>query len=81
VANADPFDVAATDCVGKRVQRIADQSENVLDPDLLKHADQNIRNRLRHRRLLLLQSFDRRQRQQRSLLWRTTVAAIVPSIP
>ena len=53
VANADPLDVAAANRVGERIKRVADQSENVLDSDLLERADQNIRHCLRHRRPLL----------------------------
>ena len=49
MADADPFDVAAANGVGERIQRVADQSENVLDPDLLERADQDIRNRPGHR--------------------------------
>jgi hypothetical protein len=52
VADADPFDVAAANRVGERIERVADQSENVLDPDLLEHADQYVRDRLGHLRLL-----------------------------
>ena len=52
VADTDPLDLAAPDGVGKRVERVADQAEYLLDPDLLKHADQNVRNCLCHLSLL-----------------------------
>src|SRR5271154_1174761 len=54
VANADPFDFAAPNRIGERIQRIADQSEYVLDPNLFKHADQDLSNCLRHLWLLPL---------------------------
>ena len=46
VADADPFYVAAADRVGKRVERVADQSEDMPDPELLERVDENVRNRL-----------------------------------
>ena len=52
VTDADPLDAAAPNRVGERIERVADQSENVLDPDLLEHADQYVRYRLGHLRLL-----------------------------
>ena len=52
VTNADPFDLAAAHRVGERIERVADQRENLPDADLLKHADQNFRHCLRHRTLL-----------------------------
>src|SRR5580700_3703663 len=52
VADADPFYIAAADRVGERVERVADQSEDMLDPELLERADENVRNRLRHLCLL-----------------------------
>ena len=52
VADADPFDLAAANRVGERIERVADQPENVLDADLLEHADQNVRDCLGHLRLL-----------------------------
>jgi hypothetical protein len=52
VTHADPFDGTAANRVRERIERIADQSENVFDPDLLKHADQHVRHRLGHLRLL-----------------------------
>src|ERR1700733_10186664 len=48
VADTDPLDLAAPDGVGKRVEGVADEAEYLLDPDLLKHADQNVRNCLCH---------------------------------
>src|SRR5271166_2787792 len=57
VAHADPFDIAAANRVGERIERVADQSEDMLDPDLLKRADQDVRYRLGHLRLLLLQPY------------------------
>jgi hypothetical protein len=41
VTDADPFDVAASDRVGERIKRVADQSEDVLDHDLFEHANQD----------------------------------------
>jgi len=52
VANADPFDAATTDRIRQRVQRISDQAEHVSNTDLLERADQNVRDCLRHARLL-----------------------------
>src|SRR5713226_2185058 len=52
VADADPFDVAAANRIGERIERVADQSEDVLDPDLFEHANQDACYRLGHRRLL-----------------------------
>ena len=52
VADADPFDVAASNRVGERIERIADQAEDLPDADLLERSDQHIRNRSRHPRLL-----------------------------
>jgi hypothetical protein len=54
VADADPFDAASTNRVRQRVQGVADQPEYVPDTDLLKHTDQDIRNRLRHLPLLVV---------------------------
>ena len=45
---ANPFDMASPDRVGERIQGVADQREYMLDPDLLEHADEEIRNGLRH---------------------------------
>src|SRR5260370_909531 len=52
VADADPRDVAAANRIGERIERVADQSEDVLDPDLFKHANQDACYRLGHLRLL-----------------------------
>ena len=41
MADADPLDVAAANRVGERIKRVADQSEDVLDPDLFEHANQD----------------------------------------
>jgi hypothetical protein len=38
--------MAASDRVGERIQRVADQSEYVLDPDLFEHTDQDVCDRL-----------------------------------
>jgi len=48
VADADPFDVTVANGIGERVERVADQPENVLDPDLFKHAHQYVRYGLSH---------------------------------
>jgi hypothetical protein len=52
VTDADPLDVASPNRVGERIERIADQSENMLDTDLPEHIDQYVRHRLGHLRLL-----------------------------
>src|SRR5580658_4034868 len=52
VADPDPFDLAPSHRVGERIERVADQAEDMLDPDLLEPADQNVGNRLGHRPLL-----------------------------
>ena len=44
----DPLNRAAPDRIGEGIKRIPDQSEHMLDADLLERADQNIRNCLRH---------------------------------
>jgi hypothetical protein len=44
VPDTDPFDPAATHRVGKRIERVADQAENVLDTDLFDRAHENVRN-------------------------------------
>ena len=54
VANADPFDVTAANRICERIKRIADQSKNVPDPNLLENADQNVGHSLSHQRLLLM---------------------------
>jgi hypothetical protein len=48
MTDADPFDSASSNRVGERIQGVADQCEYMLDPDLLKHTHQEIRNRLCH---------------------------------
>ena len=45
MTDADPFDLAAPDRVGERIERVADQSEDMFDADLLEHANQKFRNR------------------------------------
>ena len=52
VADADPIDAAASYRVGERVERIADETEDMPDADLLKRSNQHIRNGSRHPRLL-----------------------------
>src|ERR1700688_4989977 len=54
MADTNPFDAASTDRVRQRVQGVADQSKYMLDTDLLKRTDQDIRNRLRHLPLLVV---------------------------
>jgi hypothetical protein len=39
VTNTDPCNVAAANGIGERIERVADQSEDVLDPDLLECAN------------------------------------------
>jgi hypothetical protein len=48
VTDADPLHVATANGVGEWVERVADQTKNVLDPNLLEYADQNVGYRLRH---------------------------------
>jgi len=43
VTHTDPFDAASADCVRQWVQGVTDQCEDLLDTDLLEHADQDIR--------------------------------------
>ena len=52
VADADPFDAAAPNRVGEGIERIADETEDMPDADLLKRSNQHIRNSSRHPRLL-----------------------------
>jgi hypothetical protein len=61
VAHPDPFDVAAPDCVAEGVQRVANQSEDLPDADVLERADQEIRHGLGHRQLLPLQNVEANQ--------------------
>ena len=56
VAHTDPFDIAATNRVRQRVQRVGDQSEDMLDAGLLEHGDEDIRNRFSHLPLLFVSS-------------------------
>jgi hypothetical protein len=58
VADADPFDAASANCVGERIERVTDQSENVLDTDLLEHVDQNVCDCLGHLQLLSASLYD-----------------------
>ncbi len=49
VADADPFDLAAApNRIGQRIERVADQAEDLRDADPLKHLDQEIRYRICH---------------------------------
>jgi hypothetical protein len=52
VADADPLNLAAANRVGERIERIADEAEDMLNSDLFEHTDQNVCYRLRHLRLL-----------------------------
>src|SRR6202050_1722312 len=56
MANADPFNVAAADGVGERIERVADQSENVPDTDLLQSFHQYVGHSVCHRCLTLTRS-------------------------
>ncbi len=42
MTDADPFDLASSHRIGQRVERVADQSENAFDADLLEHANQKL---------------------------------------
>jgi hypothetical protein len=44
MADADPFDLALPYLIRKRIEGIADQSEDAFDADLFEHADQLTRN-------------------------------------
>jgi len=46
MTDTNPFDIASTERVGERIQRVADQSKYLLDPGLFEHTDQDFRNRL-----------------------------------
>src|SRR5262245_27897503 len=50
--DVDPFDLAAANRIAQWVERVPDQAEDLLDPDLFKHGDQSIRHHLRHLSLL-----------------------------
>ena len=52
VADAHPFDEAAPIRVGEGVERVADETEDMPDADLLKRSNHHIRNSSRHPRLL-----------------------------
>jgi hypothetical protein len=54
MSDADPFDATSASRMGKRIERVADQSKNVLDANLLKHANEDIRNCMGHLRLRFL---------------------------
>src|ERR1700691_1532911 len=53
VADADPFNVAAAHGVRERVERVADQSENLPDANLLQGVYQYVGHCVSHRCLLL----------------------------
>jgi hypothetical protein len=46
MADANPFDLATADRVGKRIEGVANWSKDVSDPDLFERTDQNVGNRL-----------------------------------
>jgi hypothetical protein len=46
MADTDPFDLAASDRIPERIERVPDQPEDMLDPDLFEYADQTLCNRL-----------------------------------
>jgi hypothetical protein len=48
MANANPFDGRASQGIGQRIERVADQRENLLDADAFKNTNQCIRDRLSH---------------------------------
>jgi hypothetical protein len=52
VADAHPFDEAAPNRVGEGIERVADETEDMPDADLLKRSNHHIRNSSRHPRLL-----------------------------
>jgi hypothetical protein len=54
MAHANPFDLAPAYRISERIERVADQSKNVFDADLLEHTDQNVRHGLGHPRLQFL---------------------------
>jgi hypothetical protein len=58
--DADPLYLAAANRVAQRVEGIADQAEDVPNPDLFKHADQDVCYHLSH--LSLLRCCDGRHR-------------------
>jgi hypothetical protein len=52
MADTDPLYLAAANRVGERIERIADEAEDMLDADLLKRSNHHVRNGSRHSRLL-----------------------------
>ncbi len=48
MANTNPFDGGGSHGIGQRVERVADQSKNLLDADVLKHTHQRLRDCLGH---------------------------------
>ena len=52
VAHADPFDLAAAHRIGKRIEEVADQGEDLADPDLFERADEDVRDSFGHLDLL-----------------------------
>ena len=52
MAHTDPLYFAAANRVGERIEGIADKPEDVPDPDLFQHSDQDVCYRLDHLRLL-----------------------------
>jgi hypothetical protein len=55
VPHADPFDLAAANGISERIERISDQSENLIDADFFERTDQNVCDSLGHGRLLIPQ--------------------------
>jgi hypothetical protein len=51
VADADPFDFASADGIGERIERVADQSEDMFDPNLLENTNEHVCDRFGHRHL------------------------------
>src|SRR5262245_43646101 len=56
--DTDPFDLAAANRVAQRVEGITDEAEDLLNPDLFEHVDQDVCYHLSH--LSLPRSCDRR---------------------
>src|SRR5262249_24099998 len=52
VPDADPLYRAAANRVAQRVEGVADQTEDLSNPDLFQHADQNVCDHLSHLWLL-----------------------------
>jgi hypothetical protein len=48
MTDAHPFDAAAPDGIGERIERVADQAENVPDADLFEGADKGLCDSLCH---------------------------------